>query len=55
MFIYNKVLRDNIYKKNLVNFIHVNYGIDIISFYEAKRGAYGEIWTIKCEKSTIIF
>lgn len=44
---YGKIIRDNSYKANLLDFICKEYNIRATALCEAKRGFYGETWKLE--------
>jgi hypothetical protein len=49
---YNKVIRDEAYKAQLIKFIEMNYPISIGNLVEAKRGYFGETWKADTEEES---
>ncbi|MCL2820795.1 MAG: aminoglycoside phosphotransferase family protein [Oscillospiraceae bacterium] len=46
---YSNVIRDDEYKRRLVEFIGIEYGIDVVGISAARRGFYGETWRIEAD------
>ncbi|MDR2569472.1 MAG: aminoglycoside phosphotransferase family protein [Oscillospiraceae bacterium] len=48
---YSNIVRDNIYRHNLTEFIKSEYGIKTIHISAAERGFYGETWKLNTQKA----
>ena len=44
---YSNVIRSDKHKQQLLDLIRLEYGIDAIGIYPAKRGFYGETWRLE--------
>jgi len=48
---YSSIVRDDTYKKCLLDFIQCDYDIYVVDINVAKRGFYGETWKASAEKA----